>query len=57
MIKKNAFAVYGYGHTYNPQLLRVAPSAASSEEAITLRGVNLGHWIQASWVGGGQDVG
>ena len=31
---------------YSPSLTAVSPRAASSEEALTLTGKNLGYWMQ-----------
>ena len=43
----NAYYYFGHGHsTYVPMLQSVYPHAASSEETITLRGVNFGYWVQ-----------
>lgn len=37
---------YGIANRYTPMLLSVTPRAASSEEALTITGTNIGYWMQ-----------
>ena len=42
----NAFYYYGIADSRLPMITGLTSHSASSEEAITLTGSNLGHWIQ-----------
>jgi hypothetical protein len=46
LVLENAYYYYHNAYRYSPMLLEVTPHAASSEEALTLKGNNFGYWIQ-----------
>jgi hypothetical protein len=46
LLLNEAYYYYDDDYTYAPKLIDVSPHAASSEEPITIKGANLGYWIQ-----------
>ncbi len=57
LVLPKAYYYYGVAYQYAPTIRRVAPHAASAEDAITVSGKNLGYWLQdyrQVYVGGGR---
>lgn len=46
LMLSNAFTYYGISYNKAPMVTGLSPHAASSGEAVTLTGLNLGFWIQ-----------